>query len=73
MMRENSLTSWVIGVSVKILLVLIVVNIFGCKYTGMSFSEMRENGGVLICVQHTMQQKSEEAINNVFDQLMSRM
>ena len=35
--------------------------------------EMKENGGVLKCVQHTMQQKSEEAINNVFDQLMSHM
>lgn len=72
-MRERSLTSLVIGVSVKILLVLTVVNILGCKYTGMSFLEMRENGGVLKCVQHTMQQKSEEAINNVFDQLMSHM
>lgn len=73
MMRESSLTSWVIRITVKILLVLTVVNILGCKYTGMSFSEMRENGGVLKCVQHTMQQKSEDAINNVFDQLMNRM
>ena len=69
MMRENSLTSLVIGVSIKILLVLTVVNIFGCKYTGMSFLVMKENGGVLKCVQHTMQQKSEEAINNVLTSL----
>ena len=73
MRKESSLTNWMMGVLVKILLVLTVVNILGCKFTGMSFWEARENGGVLKCVQQTMEQKSEEAMNNIFDQLMSGM
>lgn len=68
-MKDNT----IMKLMVKMLAVLVIGLLLTMEFTGMNLKEIKQHGGAFKAIQYTMEQKSEEVMNNFVDQLMSGM